>query len=87
MSLLGMSLAATCSRLCQHELHSTSAVLHSQQVISRFLWLQSLDSSCEVPVYVLKLGGALHRVVQHNDAEVQLVRLDICFSIPLVIVT
>ena len=50
-----------------------SAVLLSRIHVEKFLALQSLDTSCELPVYVLKLAGALHRVMQHNDAELHLV--------------
>ena len=61
-----------------------------KQFIRRCLWLQSLDTSHEIPVYVFKLGGALHRVVQHNDAEVQLVScwtFVFAFLIAIVVVT
>ena len=35
--------------------------------------VQSPDTSMELPAYVHKLATALQRVVQHNDAEVQVV--------------
>ncbi len=33
------------------------------------LFLQSLDNSQELPVYIIKLARALQRVVQQNDAD------------------
>ena len=49
----------------------------------RLLFLQSLDTSQEIPVYVFKVAKALQRVLQQNDAELQQVRccpaLLLCF--------
>ena len=45
-----------------------------QLVQKRLSLLQSLDTSREVPVYVIKVAKALQRVVQQNDAEFQQVR-------------